>query len=141
MMNVVNAIMEAPFECKFMQGRRASASQQVWSSVTPFHLDAQYFSNARYSLTLWMPFTRSVEDRSFDAVFSHAALEHVYDLPSVARERYRVTRPNGVNRHQIDLRDHLDFSKPLEFLLVDDDEFQRAFKDARWKQGNRFRLS
>jgi ubiquinone/menaquinone biosynthesis C-methylase UbiE len=84
---------------------------------------------------------RSIDAGSFDAVFSNATLEHFYDLPAVARELYRVTKLNGLSRHQIDFRDHRDFSRPLEFLLDDDDGFALALKGNRWMQGNRLRPS
>jgi len=84
---------------------------------------------------------RSIDASSFDAVFSNATLEHFYDLPAVARELYRVTKLNGLSRHQIDFRDHRDFSRPLEFLLDDDDGFALALKGNRWMQGNRLRPS
>jgi ubiquinone/menaquinone biosynthesis C-methylase UbiE len=84
---------------------------------------------------------RSIATGSFDAIFSNATLEHFYDLPAVARELYRVTKLNGLSRHQIDFRDHRDFSRPLEFLLDDDDGFELALKGNRWMQGNRLRPS
>ena len=84
---------------------------------------------------------RSIGNGSFNAIFSNATLEHFYDLPAVARELYRVTKPDGLNRHQIDFRDHRDFSRPLEFLLDDDDGFALALKGNRWMQGNRLRPS
>jgi SAM-dependent methyltransferase len=58
-------------------------------------------------------------DDSIDLVLSNAALEHVDDLPAVCRELYRITRPGGINSHQIDFRDHRDFGRPLEFLTAD----------------------
>jgi hypothetical protein len=83
----------------------------------------------------------SAESGSFGAVFSHAVLEHVYDLPAVARELYRVTCPGGPHRRQIDLRDHNDFSRPLEFLLGDDEKFRSSLKEDLWRTGNRLRPS
>jgi ubiquinone/menaquinone biosynthesis C-methylase UbiE len=83
----------------------------------------------------------SVSTESMGAVFSHAVLEHVYDLPAAARELYRVTRPGGLHRHQIDFRDHHDFSQPLEFLLMNDAEFVESFRDGLCPRGNRWRPS
>jgi SAM-dependent methyltransferase len=61
----------------------------------------------------------SVPDKSVDLVLSNAALEHVDDLAAVCRELYRVTKPNGVNSHQVDFRDHRNSGAPLEFLTTD----------------------
>jgi SAM-dependent methyltransferase len=82
---------------------------------------------------------RSIADRSFDVVLSTAVLEHVFDLPAAIRELARVTVPGGVNSHQIDFRDHRDFARPLEFLLMADKEFTRLFERRHGDFGNRWR--
>lgn len=82
----------------------------------------------------------SLADGSFDLVFSNAVLEHVYDMRAVARELARVTRPGGYSSHQIDFRDHHDFERPLEFLLIDDDEYVQARAQDHWERGNRLRV-
>jgi SAM-dependent methyltransferase len=83
----------------------------------------------------------SLQAKSVDAVISHAVLEHVSDLPAVCRELARITRPGGVHIHQIDFRDHRDFSRPLEFLTMPDGEFAAGLHDTYWEQGNRWRPS
>ena len=65
---------------------------------------------------------------SFDLVLSNAVLEHVQDLPRVAENLARITKSPGLNMHQIDFRDHADFSRPLEFLLLTDREYGTIFK-------------
>lgn len=82
---------------------------------------------------------RSISDRSFDVVLSTAVLEHVYDLPAAIRELTRVTVPGGVNSHQVDFRDHRDFARPLEFLLMADKEFTKLFDRRHGDFGNRWR--
>lgn len=77
----------------------------------------------------------------FDLVLSNAVLEHVYDPSSVCRGLSRITKRGGFNSHQIDLRDHRDFSKPFEFLLMDDAEFAKAAQEQNLQFGNRVRLS
>lgn len=84
-------------------------------------------------------------DAQFDLVLSNAVLEHIYDLPAVCRSLARVTKPGGMNSHQIDFRDHRDFSKPLEFLAIGSKRFslRRDQWGNRWRsgQGNRWRSS
>jgi hypothetical protein len=50
-----------------------------------------------------------VPSESIDFVWSHAVLEHVRRaaLVDVIRELRRVVRDDGVQSHQVDLRDHL----------------------------------
>lgn len=80
-----------------------------------------------------------IADGSFDAVVSNAVLEHVADLDSAARELWRVTRPGGLGAHQIDLRDHRDFSRPLEYLTLEEQEFRALFERSHGECGNRAR--
>ncbi len=58
----------------------------------------------------------------FDLVLSNAVFEHIVGVESAARCLYAVTRPGGTNVHQIDFRDHRDFSRPLEYLLMTPDQ-------------------
>ncbi len=53
-----------------------------------------------------------------------------------------MLKPGGVTAHQIDMRDHRDFSKPLEFLKIDAAEW-RSFeaKQPAHLYMNRWRLS
>lgn len=83
----------------------------------------------------------SVPDSQFDAVFSNAVLEHVYDPPAMVRTLARITRPGGVHFHQVDFRDHRNFDRPLEFLLVAEKEFAKVFEDAHGECGNQWRVS
>jgi SAM-dependent methyltransferase len=69
------------------------------------------------------------EDASFDVVISNAAFEHFLEPETAIREAMRVLAPNGVGIHQIDLRDHRDFSKPLDFLRYEDEEWRRLHSD------------
>jgi SAM-dependent methyltransferase len=59
-------------------------------------------------------------DASFDVILSHACFEHFADPALAIREIARLLRPGGVTTHQIDLRDHADFSNPLMFLRYPD---------------------
>jgi hypothetical protein len=81
----------------------------------------------------------SVGTEPFDMVVSTAVLEHVHDVDAACRALARVTRPGGRHHHQIDFRDHKNFSRPLEFLLFDEESYLRVWRDGR--RGNRVRLS
>ena len=59
----------------------------------------------------------SIPDGSLDFIGSWAVLEHLYDPPRAFARFSQITRQGGLGLHQVDFRDHRDFSRPLEFLL------------------------
>jgi ubiquinone/menaquinone biosynthesis C-methylase UbiE len=77
----------------------------------------------------------AIADQSVDVVLSNAALEHVENIDAVCTELARITKPGGINAHQVDFRDHREFSRPLEFLLdelpLSDDEYRSRFGNRR----------
>jgi len=81
----------------------------------------------------------ALPDASVDFTFSCAVLEHVSDAALSARELARITRPGGMAVHQVDFRDHRDFSRPLEYLLLGCDEFGKLFDSCHAECGNRIR--
>ncbi len=74
-------------------------------------------------------------DESFDYIFSNASFEHFENPGGVIQDIYRLLKPGGLSVHTIDLRDHIDFEKPLEFLKVSRDEykFTSPYGTNRWR--------
>lgn len=65
------------------------------------------------------------DNNIFDCAYSFATFEHFRKPNDAAKELYRVTKPGGISYHSVDLRDHRDFDKPLEFLTIDRDTWER----------------
>ena len=78
---------------------------------------------------------------SFDLVVSNAVFEHVEDVPRALDGLARITRRGGLGIHQVDFRDHRDFSRPLEYLTLAEEDFRREFTHCRGECGNRWRHS
>jgi SAM-dependent methyltransferase len=78
---------------------------------------------------------------SFDLSVSVAALEHFFDMDQVAAMLHRTTRADGIGCHSIDFRDHRDFGRPLEFLLLSDAEHEALYpeQNKKYVHGNRVR--
>jgi SAM-dependent methyltransferase len=58
-----------------------------------------------------------------DLVYSNSVLEHVHNVSSFYRKLSEVTKAGGFSYHSIDLRDHLNFFRPLEFLRMSPSEY------------------
>ena len=84
---------------------------------------------------------RGIPDSSIDIVVSNAVLEHLFDLPAACRELGRVSKPLAWGFHQVDFRDHRDFQRPLEFLLLGDRQFRRIFAERHGECGSQWRPS
>jgi SAM-dependent methyltransferase len=84
---------------------------------------------------------RGIPDSSIDIVVSNAVLEHLFDLPAACRELGRVLKPLAWGFHQVDFRDHRDFHRPLEFLLLGERQFRRIFAERHGECGSQRRLS
>lgn len=82
----------------------------------------------------------SLRSDHFDIVASNAVLEHVVDMGSVAAELARVTRSGGIHSHQIDFRDHRNFSRPLEHLLIGQAEHAKLFAASKGVYGSQRRM-
>ncbi len=80
-------------------------------------------------------------NRDYDFTVSCAVLEHVYDPLGALASAASALRPGGLMLHQIDCRDHGQFSESfheLKFLELPD----RLYSPLKWRGGpNRVRLS
>jgi SAM-dependent methyltransferase len=81
-----------------------------------------------------------VTRESIDLVLSNAVLEHVYDLGQAVRELSRIMRPGGVQTHQVDCRDHRDFGRPLDHLLMPSAQFEALRRKNGCIHGTQMRL-
>jgi len=75
----------------------------------------------------------------FDITLSNAVFEHLYNPMSAFESLYQCMSNNSVGCHQVDFRDHRDFTRPLEFLLLDELSFHALMQDASCEFGNRLR--
>lgn len=82
-----------------------------------------------------------IPDSSFDIVVSNAVLEHLEDPAPAFAELARVTKRGGYGFHQVDFRNHNDFSRPLEFLLMPEAEQNSFIMSRDYSCGNGWRAS
>jgi 2-polyprenyl-3-methyl-5-hydroxy-6-metoxy-1,4-benzoquinol methylase len=76
---------------------------------------------------------------NFDVILSNAVLEHVFDPLQAAKSLFALSATAGVGIHQVDFRDHRDFGRPLEYLLMDEFSFVTMFHERHGECGNRVR--
>jgi SAM-dependent methyltransferase len=79
-------------------------------------------------------------DAAFDVVVSYACFEHFSDPGKAVAEIARMLKPGGVTGHVIDMRDHRDFGRPLDFLRYPN-WLWRLMVSRRPFATNRWRLS
>lgn len=82
-----------------------------------------------------------IQDDMVDVSFSNAVFEHFVYPKEAVKELARITKKGGLGFHQIDLRDHRDYDKPLEFLTFPEKMFQIMSKLNHAHFGNRLRYS
>lgn len=82
-----------------------------------------------------------IQDDMVDVSFSNAVFEHFVYPKEAVKELARITKKGGLGFHQIDLRDHRDYDKPLEFLTFPKKMFQCMSKLNHAHFGNRLRYS
>jgi len=81
-----------------------------------------------------------IADRSIDLVLSNAVLEHVGDFSRFVHEMTRITRPDGIHAHQVDCRNHKDFSRPLDHLTIPQAVFDAERNETGCRYGTQMRL-
>jgi len=80
-----------------------------------------------------------IADGAVDIVLSNAVLEHLQDPAQAFAQLRRITRANGLGLHQVDFRDHRDFDRPLEYLLLDTATFETMFAERHGECGRQLR--
>jgi SAM-dependent methyltransferase len=81
---------------------------------------------------------------TIDFLFSHFTFEHAQKPNELIDEIARVLRPGGVTSHFIDIEDHSDFSRPFDYLVYSDEEWDACYgPEGRpvWMYENRLRAS
>jgi hypothetical protein len=81
-----------------------------------------------------------IRDR-FDVVLSNAVLEHVQSIETTAENLAAVTAAGGYGFHQVDFRDHRDFTRPLEYLTMSRTDFERIRQRTFCEGGCQWRVS
>jgi SAM-dependent methyltransferase len=74
-----------------------------------------------------------VADGSIDLVISASVFEHVTDPRSVVERSFQLLRPGGMAVHAIDLRDHANYFRPLDFLRLSEEEYVPRATENRWR--------
>ena len=80
---------------------------------------------------------QGVPDSTIDFSVSNAVFEHIADAEATFAALARVTRLGGVTCHQVDMRHHVNFSRPWDFLLIPETQWKA---DYGIDHGNRLRL-
>lgn len=67
-----------------------------------------------------------LEAGSIDILLTSSVLEHVTRLSDAIKHMSKLMKPGGWCYHGIDIRDHRDFTRPLEFLKLSESEYRGA---------------
>ena len=79
----------------------------------------------------------SVEFQTVDVVVSSSVYEHLDDVDGITRALAGLTKPNGIQIHFVDLRDHF-FKYPFEMLAYSENTWRGWLNPT--SNHNRFRL-
>jgi hypothetical protein len=80
-----------------------------------------------------------VIETTFDVTTSTAVFEHLFNPRAAISSLHRLMTSGSIGLHQVDFRDHRDFSRPLEFLLDDERSFALIFEKELGQLGSRIR--
>lgn len=83
----------------------------------------------------------SIPTGSVDIVYSNAVLEHIVDVGAVGRELVRISADDVWHSHQIDMRDHSSFARPLEHMLVGPLQWKDERARTHCERGTQLRIS
>lgn len=83
----------------------------------------------------------AIPEESIDVTISNAVFEHLADPAVAVSQLFRIASKGGIGFHQVDFRDHHDYSKPLEFLTIDEKVFRDMIATNAGTSGNRVRWS
>jgi SAM-dependent methyltransferase len=102
-----------------------------------FYMERQGLRPRSEWITLLHEDIREVQIDPVDIVISSSVYEHLEDVEGITRALARLTRPDGIQIHYVDLRDHF-FKYPFEML---------RFSESTWRgwlnpssNHNRYRL-
>jgi SAM-dependent methyltransferase len=115
--------------------------EQAGVDVTPLQHCMQHGHDRAVVEGVEIPLEALAEEyeEAFDLTASNAVLEHLFDPLAGLQALYKLTARGGFGFHQVDFRDHRDFSRPLEYLLLDEWSFSRQFNLSHGEIGNRLR--
>lgn len=82
-----------------------------------------------------------VPDEIIDISISNATFEHFVFADKAVEKLSRIMKPGGLGFHQIDMRDHEHFDKPLEFLTFPKPIYRYMTKKNNALRGNRLRYT
>ncbi len=115
---------------------RADQIYTVSREQVVFNPERIQFLFPRQSFDIGLP------EGSIDFVYSASVFEHITDVEKTVAAILKVLRKGGISAHNFDMRDHMDFSKPLEFLKVDEPAWKARFTGEKaYSYTNRRRLS
>ena len=82
-----------------------------------------------------IPANLSENKGNIDLIFSFSVLEHIRRLPNVLVALRDIASPQCVSIHAIDARDHTDFSNPLKYLYLSEEQFNKSYSEDhnRWR--------
>lgn len=83
---------------------------------------------------------KSLPSAAFSFVQSNAVLEHVPNIRKAIQELARVTAVGGIHAHQVDFRDHKNFDRPLDHLLMTQEAYESHRAATNAIQGTALRM-